>query len=119
MLGYLSENPKAFIFLMDYVNRQCIKVWGRAEEIEGNAELNERLSDPEHTGKVDRSLLFHVEAWDVNCHQHIHRRLGPVQICRFRYAVKSRSPTAKRTIDLPLTAAAFFSAIHSGLCVLK
>ena len=35
-LGNLSENPKAFIFLMDYVNRQRIKVWGRAEVIEGN-----------------------------------------------------------------------------------
>ena len=28
-LGNLSENAKAFIFLMDYVNRQRIKVWGR------------------------------------------------------------------------------------------
>ncbi len=74
-LGNLSENPKAFIFLMDYVNRQRIKVWGRAEVVEGNAELNERLHDPAYAGKVERSILFHVEAWDVNCPQHIHRRL--------------------------------------------
>jgi uncharacterized protein len=78
-LGNLSENPKAFIFLMDYVNRQRIKVWGRAELIEGNEPLNERLRDPEYAGKVERSILFHVEAWDVNCPQHIHRRL-PISV---------------------------------------
>jgi hypothetical protein len=25
----LSENPKAFIFLMDYANQQRVKLWGR------------------------------------------------------------------------------------------
>ena len=43
--------------------------------IEGNDALNERLHDPSYAGKVERSILFHVEAWDVNCPQHIHRRL--------------------------------------------
>jgi uncharacterized protein len=28
-LGKLSENPKAFIFLMDYANQQRVKLWGR------------------------------------------------------------------------------------------
>lgn len=79
-LGNLSENSKAFIFLMDYVNRQRIKVWGRAEVIEGNAELTERLHDSEYAGRVERSILFHVEAWDVNCPQHIHRRLPASEV---------------------------------------
>ncbi len=74
-LGNLSENPKAFIFLMDYANRQRIKLWGRAEVIEGNDELNERFHDLNYPGRVERSILFYVEAWDVNCPQHIHRRL--------------------------------------------
>ncbi len=73
-LGNLSENPKAFLFLMDYVNQQRIKLWGHAEVIEGNTELNDRLSDPSYSGKVERSILFRIEAWDVNCPQHIHRR---------------------------------------------
>ncbi len=30
-LGNLSENPKAFLFLMDYVNQQRIKLWGHAK----------------------------------------------------------------------------------------
>ncbi len=64
-LGNLSENPKAFLFLMDYVNQQRIKLWGHAEVIEGNTELNDRLSDPSYSGKVERSILFRIEAWDV------------------------------------------------------
>jgi uncharacterized protein len=74
-LGNLSENPKAFLFLMDYVNQQRIKVWGHAEVVEGITELNDRLQDSQYSGRVERSILFHVEAWDVNCPQHIHRRL--------------------------------------------
>ena len=29
-LGNLSENPKAFIFLMDYAKQQRVKLWGTA-----------------------------------------------------------------------------------------
>ena len=29
-LGNLSENPRAFIFLMDYVRSRRIKLWGKA-----------------------------------------------------------------------------------------
>ena len=36
-LGNLSENPKAFIFLMDYANSQRVKLWGTARAIEGDA----------------------------------------------------------------------------------
>jgi hypothetical protein len=80
-LGNLSENPKAFIFLMDYVYRQRVKVWGQAEVIENNAELNERLGDPDYaSGKAERSILFHIKAWDANCPQHIHNRYPQSQV---------------------------------------
>lgn len=73
-VGNLSENPRAFLFLMDYVNQQRIKVWGTAEVIEGDLPLLERLQDASYNGRVERAILFHIEAWDVNCPQHIHRR---------------------------------------------
>jgi len=41
-LGNLSENPKAFIFLMDYVNSRRIKLWGTARVVEDDPELLER-----------------------------------------------------------------------------
>jgi uncharacterized protein len=73
-LGNLSENPKAFLFLMDYANRRRIKVWGTARVVEGDAALIETLRDPSYPGKVERAIVFEVEAWDMNCPKHIHRR---------------------------------------------
>jgi predicted pyridoxine 5'-phosphate oxidase superfamily flavin-nucleotide-binding protein len=32
-LGNLSENPKAFLFLMDYANSRRVKVWGTARVV--------------------------------------------------------------------------------------
>ena len=41
-LGNLSENPKAFIFLMDYVDSRRIKLWGKARVVEDDPALVER-----------------------------------------------------------------------------
>jgi hypothetical protein len=73
-LGNLSENPKAFIFLMDYPNRHRIKIWGEAEFLENDPELLARVVDPEYEARPERVLVFHVKAWDVNCTQHIRQR---------------------------------------------
>ena len=70
-VGNLDENDKAFIFLMDYPNRQRIKMWGRAEYIEGDSEILERVADPEYGAKPERAIVFHIHAWDSNCPQHI------------------------------------------------
>jgi predicted pyridoxine 5'-phosphate oxidase superfamily flavin-nucleotide-binding protein len=79
-LGNLSENPKAFLFLMDYVRQRRVKVWGTARVVEGDKSLEDGLRDPEYPGKVERAILFTVEAWDVNCQQHIHQRFSERQI---------------------------------------
>lgn len=79
-IGNLSENPKAFIFLMDYANQQRIKLWGTAKVVDDDSKLLERLRDPAYPGKVERAILFTIEAWDVNCQQHIHQRFSQRQI---------------------------------------
>jgi uncharacterized protein len=79
-LGNLSESPKAFLFLMDYENRRRIKMWGTARVVEGDAALEEKLRDPAYPGEVERVILFMIEAWDVNCSQHIHQRFSRRQI---------------------------------------
>jgi predicted pyridoxine 5'-phosphate oxidase superfamily flavin-nucleotide-binding protein len=70
-VGNLAENDKAYIFLMDYPNRTRIKIWGRAEVVEDDPELLDRIQDPGYPGRVERAIKFHIEAWDVNCRQHI------------------------------------------------
>ncbi len=78
--GNMDENDQAFIFLMDYANRRRVKLWGRGRVVEDDPALLERVSDPEYSGEPQRVFVFHVEAWDVNCPQHITRRLTQEQI---------------------------------------
>lgn len=89
-MGNLSENPKAFIFLIDYARSRRIKLWGKARVIEGDDQLEAKLSDPSYHGKVERAILFDIEAWDVNCPQHIHKRFTPKQIAPVIEELKSR-----------------------------
>jgi len=79
-VGNLSENPKAFIFLMDYANSRRVKLWGTARVVEDDAKLIERLRDPGYPGEVERAIVFAVEAWDTNCPQHITKRFSERQI---------------------------------------
>lgn len=69
-LGNLAENQRAFIFLMDYARRIRIKLWGWAEVIEDDDALLAKLSEG-GTAPPQRSIVFHLEAWDRNCPQHI------------------------------------------------
>ena len=74
-VGNLDENPKAYLFLMDYPGRRRVKIWGTAEYVEDDQEtLNELISAGDYHATVERAIVFHVEAWDVNCPQHIKPR---------------------------------------------
>jgi uncharacterized protein len=81
-LGNLSENPRAFLFLIDYAKRRRIKVWGTARVVDGDAALTASLRDPSYPGKVERAIVFVVEAWDMNCPKHIHRRFPEREVAR-------------------------------------
>ncbi len=89
-LGNLSENPKAFLFLMDYANQRRVKLWGTARVVEGDAELQETLSDPDYPGKVERAILFSVEAWDVNCPQHVQQRFSMREVAPVIQELRAR-----------------------------
>lgn len=77
--GNLAENPLAFIFLMDYANRRRIKIWGRARIVEDDADLLDTLIDPDGAGRPEHAVVFDIEAWDVNCPQHITRRYSDAE----------------------------------------
>ncbi len=73
-MGNLEENDKVFLFLMDYPQRKRIKIWGRARVVEDDPELLARVSDPDYKATPERVFVIHVEAWDLNCPQHIQPR---------------------------------------------
>jgi predicted pyridoxine 5'-phosphate oxidase superfamily flavin-nucleotide-binding protein len=79
-VGNLSENDRAFIFLMDYPNRRRVKIWGRAKVVDDDDDLLQRLAANEAGARVERAFLFHIDAWDVNCPNHITPRFTAGQL---------------------------------------
>ncbi|MGQ0584402.1 MAG: pyridoxamine 5'-phosphate oxidase family protein [Reyranella sp.] len=79
-LGHLKENDRAHIFIPHFATQQRLKLWGRARVIEGDLALMERLVDPSYKAKPQRAIAFSIEAWDINCRQHIVARYSEAEI---------------------------------------
>jgi hypothetical protein len=79
-LGNLSENDRAFLFVLDFSRRQRIKLWGRARVVENDHALVQKLFDMGYKARPERVILFTIEAWDANCSQHITARLAEPDI---------------------------------------
>ena len=73
--GNLTENPKAFVFLIDYARRRRIKLWGTAWFVEGDAELVKSLMPDGYRAHPEQVFMFSLSAWDANCPQHIPKRV--------------------------------------------
>ena len=89
-LANLSENDRAFLFLLDPSRRQRIKLWGRARVVENDPALIERLFDKGYKARPERAILFTIEAWDVNCSSHIVTRFTEAEIEQAFAAVKAK-----------------------------
>jgi predicted pyridoxine 5'-phosphate oxidase superfamily flavin-nucleotide-binding protein len=79
-LANLSVNDRAYLFLLDPARKQRIKIWGRARVVEDDAALVEKLFDAGYKARPERAILFTIDAWDVNCSQHIVTRYTEVQL---------------------------------------
>src|SRR4051794_4958000 len=89
-LGNLSENDRAYLFLIDFSRRQRIKLWGRARVVENDDALVARLFDQGYKARPERVILFTIEAWDVNCSQHITARLTADEVESLLGSVQER-----------------------------
>jgi uncharacterized protein len=90
MLSNLADNDRAYLFLLDFAARRRIKIWGRARVVEDDPALLARLADPGYRARPERVLLFTVEAWDVNCSQHITARFSEAEIAEATVALRER-----------------------------
>jgi predicted pyridoxine 5'-phosphate oxidase superfamily flavin-nucleotide-binding protein len=79
-ISNLAGNNSAYLFLLDHANRRRIKVWGRARVIENDDALVKKVFDDGYRAKPERVILFTVEAWDVNCSQHITQRFTETEV---------------------------------------
>ncbi|MDG4878540.1 pyridoxamine 5'-phosphate oxidase family protein [Mesorhizobium sp. WSM4935] len=78
--GNLEDNDRAFLFLIDYMLRQRIKIWGRAQVAENDPELITRLMPADYKARPEQAILFTVTAWDTNCPQHIPQRFEAADV---------------------------------------
>ena len=76
-ISNLAGNDRAYLFLLDFANRQRIKIWGRARVVENDPALMERLVDPGYRARPERAILFTIEAWDSQLLAAHHRAIHP------------------------------------------
>ena len=78
--GNLSENPKAYMFIMDYARRRRVKIWGKARVVEDDPALLESLMPNGYRARPEQVIIFEIAAWDTNCPQHIPQKFDAVDV---------------------------------------
>lgn len=83
-VGNLRINNKAALILMDYPNRQRLKIYATIDVVDAkdDPELIEKLAMPDYNAKIERAMVLHLDAFDWNCPQHIKQRYTIEQIER-------------------------------------
>ncbi len=81
-ISNLAGNDRAYLLLLDFAHQKRIKLWGRARVIEDDPALLARLADPGYRARPERAILFTLEAWDVNCSQHITARFTEDEVAQ-------------------------------------
>ncbi len=78
--GNLSENPRAYIFVMDYAHRRRVKIWGEARVVEDDPALTSSLMPQGYKARPEQVILFKIAAWDTNCPQHIPQKFDAADV---------------------------------------
>jgi uncharacterized protein len=81
-IGNLSVDNRVSLFLMDYPNRQRLKIWARARIVyqDEDAGLVAQLAVPGYPAKLERGIIMTIEAIDWNCSQHITPRYSKAEV---------------------------------------
>ena len=80
--GNLSENPKAYIFIMDYAHRRRVKLWGEAKVIDDDQALTDALMPKGYRARPEQVIVFKIAAWDTNCPQHIPQKFDAADVAQ-------------------------------------
>jgi len=72
-VGNIATNNNVSLILVDYPTKTRLKILAKAEviELKDNPELYELLDLEDYKFKPERMMVFHIEAYDWNCPQHI------------------------------------------------
>jgi uncharacterized protein len=78
--GNLTENPKAYLFVMDYAHRRRVKIWGEARIVDDDPALLKSLMPQGYRARPEQVIVFRVSAWDTNCPQHIPQKFDATEV---------------------------------------
>ena len=72
-VGNMATNNKVSLIMIDYPSRTRLKIFAKVEvlELKDNPELYELLDLEDYKFRPERMIVFHIEAYDWNCPQHI------------------------------------------------
>ena len=99
--GNLQDNPRTFLFMIDFVNRQRIKFWGHSEIIEDDPDLLEKLMPDQssYRARPEQVFKFTVEAWNANCPKHIPQRIDAAHVSRMLQEKEARIAELEAAIE--------------------
>jgi uncharacterized protein len=91
-LGNISSGGRASLFLMDYPHRSRLKIFAHVEvkNLADNPELANAVATPDYKAKLEQILLFHLDAFDWNCPQHITPRFSEEEVADALLPVRKR-----------------------------
>jgi predicted pyridoxine 5'-phosphate oxidase superfamily flavin-nucleotide-binding protein len=72
-VGNMATNNNVSLIMIDYPSKTRLKIFAKAEvvELKDNLELYDLLQLEDYKFRPERMLIFHIEAYDWNCPQHI------------------------------------------------
>ncbi len=91
--GNLDGNDRVALFLMDYPNRERLKILGHARVLDAreHASLAGQLTpSPELRSKIERLFLIEVVSFDWNCPQYITPRFTEAEVEQAVAPLKAR-----------------------------
>lgn len=72
-VGNMATNNNVSLIMIDYPTKTRLKVFAKAEvvELKDNSGLYDLLDLKDYNFRPERMMVFHIEAYDWNCPQHI------------------------------------------------
>lgn len=90
--GNVSVNDRVALFLMDYKNRERLKILGhaRVEDARVHPEVVAQITDPKMRSGVERLVFIDVVSFDWNCPKYITPRYSAEEVDELVGPLKTR-----------------------------
>ena len=91
-VGNLKAGNRVALIMVDYPARRRLKIYAHVEikSLDDNPALAAAVATPGYGAKPERVMLFHLDAFDWNCEQHITPRFTEAEIAAALAPVRAR-----------------------------